>query len=76
MSERAKNEIVKEKTSEMIGKEYEILFEGAARENASRGKTRGNKDIVVNTQAKPGEVKNVRITKVKGHTPIGEVIDA
>lgn len=73
---RVQNEIVKEKTSEMIGKEYEILFEGAARENASRGKTRGNKDIVVNTQAKPGEVKNVRITKVKGHTPIGEVIDA
>lgn len=70
------NEIVKAKTSEMIGKEYEILFEGAAKKNASRGKTRGNRDVVVNAQVKTGAIRNVRITAVKGHTPIGEIIDA
>jgi len=68
--------IFKEKSSEMIGKEYEVLFEGPARGSASRGKTRGHKDVVVQTCIKPGEVRNVIIRKVKGHTPIGELIDA
>ncbi|UCD18767.1 MAG: tRNA (N6-isopentenyl adenosine(37)-C2)-methylthiotransferase MiaB, partial [candidate division WOR-3 bacterium] len=63
----------KEKTEEMIGKEYEILFEGAARGNASRGKTRGNKDVVVQERIAPREIRNVLIKEVKGHTPIGEV---
>ncbi len=70
------NEITKEKTSEMIGREYEVLFESAARGKASRGKTRGNKDVIVQTQIKPGEVRNVVIKEVKGHTPIGELVDA
>ncbi len=70
------NEITKEKTYEMIGREYEVLFESAARGTASRGKTRGNKDVIVQTQIKPGEVRNVVIKEVKGHTPIGELVDA
>jgi tRNA-2-methylthio-N6-dimethylallyladenosine synthase len=73
---RVQNEIIREKTAEMIGKEYEVLFEGAARNNTSRGKTRGNKDIVVNARIKPGEVRHVLIKEVKGHTPIGELADA
>jgi len=72
---RVQNEIVKEKTSGMIGREYEVLFESAARGKASRGKTRGNKDVIVQTQIKPGEVRNVVIKEMKGHTPIGELID-
>jgi tRNA-2-methylthio-N6-dimethylallyladenosine synthase len=67
--------IVKEKTRNMIGKEYEILFEGAARARASRGKTRGNKDVVVQKLIEPGEIRNVAIKEVKGHTPIGELRD-
>jgi tRNA-2-methylthio-N6-dimethylallyladenosine synthase len=73
---RVQNEITGEKTSEMTNKEYEILFESPARGNASRGKTRGNKDVVVNRQFTPGEVRKVVIKQVKGHTPIGELIDA
>lgn len=66
--------IVKEKTAEMVGKTYEVLFESEAKNKASRGKTRGNKDVVVDAQITPGEVRQVRITCIKGHTPIGEVI--
>lgn len=70
------HQIVKEKTGDMIGKEYEILFEGAARGCASRGKTRGNKDVVVQECIEPGAIRNVVINEVKGHTPIGELSDA
>ena len=73
---QVQKEIVKEKTAEMIGRQYEILFEDKARGDASRGKTRGNKDVVVHAQVRPGEVRNVVITEVTGHTPIGELIDA
>ena len=67
--------ITKEKTEQMKGKKYEILIEGPARGCASRGKTRGNKDVVIETRIKPGEVRNVLITSIKGHTPIGEMVD-
>ena len=73
---QVKNEIVVKKTKAMIGKVYEVLFESAARGNGSRGKTRGNKNVVVQKKIKPGEVRNVRITEVKGQTPIGKVVDA
>jgi tRNA-2-methylthio-N6-dimethylallyladenosine synthase len=67
--------MIKEKTEQMKGKKYEILIEGPARGCASRGKTRGNKDVVIETRIKPGEVRNVLITSIKGHTPIGEMVD-
>lgn len=73
---QVKNGIVVEKTKAMIGKVYEVLFESAARGNGSRGKTRGNKNVVVQEKIKPGEVRNVRIKEVKGQTPIGELVDA
>jgi tRNA-2-methylthio-N6-dimethylallyladenosine synthase len=69
----AQHKIVKEKAAEMIGKTYEVLFESKAKNKASRGKTRGNKDVVVNAQIAPGEVRQVKISCVKGHTPIGEI---
>jgi tRNA-2-methylthio-N6-dimethylallyladenosine synthase len=72
---KIQNTITREKTEQMIGKRYEILIEGLARGNASRGKTRGNKDIVVEKNIAPGTVMNVLITQVKGHTPIGETIN-
>jgi len=69
------NKITKEKAEQMKGKEYEILIEGPARGHASRGKTRGNKDVVVEERIEPGTITNVLIKDVKGHTPIGEVVD-
>jgi tRNA-2-methylthio-N6-dimethylallyladenosine synthase len=68
------HKIVREKTADMIGKTYEVLFESEAKNNASRGKTRGNKDVVVDTQIAPGEVRRVKITCVKGHTPVGTIV--
>ncbi len=67
------HKIVKEKTAEMVGKTYEVLFESEAKNNASRGKTRGNKDVVVDARIASGEVRQVKITCVKGHTPIGQI---
>ncbi len=67
------NTITRERTEAMMGKQYEILIEGPARGNASRGKTRGNKDVVVEQRLAPGTIVNVSITQVKGHTPIGEI---
>jgi len=67
------NMITKEKTERMKDRKYEILIEGPARGSASRGKTRGNKDVVVEKRIEPGTIINVLITRVNGHTPIGEV---
>ena len=68
------NAITKEKTEQMKGRKYEILIEGPARGHASRGKTRGNKDVVVEECIEPGSMINVLIKDVKGHTPIGEAV--
>jgi tRNA-2-methylthio-N6-dimethylallyladenosine synthase len=68
------NDIFKEKSEQMKGKKYEIMVEGPARGNASRGKTRGNKDVVVEECIEAGTVIDVLIKDVKGHTPIAERI--
>ena len=65
--------IILEKTREMTGNRYEILFESEAK-NGTRGKTRGNKDVIVVQIIKPGEVHEVIIKKVKGRTAIGELV--
>ncbi len=65
--------IMVEKTHEMLGKKYEILIEAPAKNNASRGKTRGNRDVVVHEHLPPGRVVRVLITEVMGRTPIGTV---
>ncbi len=67
------NRIMVEKTKKMIGKKFKILFESRAKNGATRGKTRGNKDIVVEQEITPGEVRQVIIKKVRGRTPIGEI---
>jgi tRNA-2-methylthio-N6-dimethylallyladenosine synthase len=68
------NRIFKEKSEQMKGKKYEIMIEGPARGGASRGKTRGNKDVVVEERVEPGTIVDVLIKDVRGHTPIGERI--
>lgn len=67
------NQIVIKKTEQMIGKTYEVLFEEKA-ENGTRGKTRENKDVIVENSITPGSVKNILITKVRGRTPIGKIV--
>jgi tRNA-2-methylthio-N6-dimethylallyladenosine synthase len=63
--------IMAEKTQEMFGEEYEILVEAPAQNGAFRGKTRGNRDVVVYEQVHPGSVLTVKITDIKGRTAIG-----
>jgi hypothetical protein len=58
----------------MVGQRYEVLFEAHARDGATRGKTRGNKDVVVLQPVVLGEVKNVVIREIRGRTPIGELM--
>ncbi len=67
-------DIIKEKTRMMIGKTYEVLFESPAKGTGTRGKTRGNKDVVVKQQIEPGAVHMVRIDEVQGRTPIGQIV--
>jgi tRNA-2-methylthio-N6-dimethylallyladenosine synthase len=67
--------IVMGQTKKMIGKIYEVLFEGPAANNASRGKTRGNKDVIVEQEIRPGFLGKVVIKTVKGRTPIAQLIE-
>ncbi len=66
--------IILEKTESMIGKKFEVLFEGRAKNGATRGTSRRNKSIIVEQEIAPGEVRDVIIEKVKGSTPIGVLI--
>ncbi len=68
------NQIIMKKTQTMIGKRFEVLFESKARHGAARGKTRGNKDIVVEERLQPGEIRDVVIREVRGRTPIGHCV--
>jgi len=68
------NKIIKKKTLKMVGKKYEVLFEERAK-NGTRGKTRGNKDVVVEKILNPGSVSWIRIIRVKGRTPLGEIVE-
>lgn len=56
----------------MIGQEYELLIE---RENAGGvlGRTRGGVPVAVKEKRTPGEFCRVRIVKISGRTPIGEL---
>jgi tRNA-2-methylthio-N6-dimethylallyladenosine synthase len=68
-------QIIEQKTKEMIGKRFDILFEDKAREGGTRGKTRGNKDVIVKRTISPGEVREVIIEQIRGRTPIGKIVD-
>jgi len=68
------NEIVTRKTKLMIGHTYEVLFEVPARQGGMRGKTRGNKDVIVAMDVVPGTTANVKIEKVIGRTPTGAIV--
>lgn len=67
------NNIIIKKTKQMLGKEYEVLFEERV-ENGTRGKTRGNKDVIVEKELEPAAVHRILITEVRGRTPIGKIV--
>lgn len=67
------SQIVIKKAKQMIGKTYEVLFEEKV-ENGTRGKTRGNKDVIAENLVAVGLVKNILITKILGRTPIGKIV--
>ncbi|MEO0155556.1 MAG: tRNA (N6-isopentenyl adenosine(37)-C2)-methylthiotransferase MiaB [candidate division WOR-3 bacterium] len=68
------NQIIIKKAEKMIGKIYEVLFEEPAT-NGTRGKTRGNKDVIIEKTIEPGAVHNVLIARIKGRTPIGAIVE-
>lgn len=68
------NKIVISKTRLMIGQTYEVLFESPALDNATRGKTRGNKEVIVEKEIAPGVLSKVIVKEVRGRTPIAEII--
>ncbi len=70
---QVQNQIIIKKTKEMVGKTYEVLFEEMA-ENGTRGKTRGNKDVIVESCIPPGSIRNVCIQSISGRTPIGQIV--
>jgi len=68
------NKIVISKARQMIGQTYEVLFESPALNNATRGKTRGNKNVIVEKEIAPGVLSKVIVKEVRGRTPIAEII--
>lgn len=68
------SEIVMAHARKMIGRSYEVLFESGASNNTARGKTRGNKDIIVERKITPGFLGRVIVKKVRGRTPIAETV--
>ncbi len=69
---QVQNQIIIKKTKEMIGKTYEVLFEEMVR-NGTRGKTRGNKDVIIEQCVQFGTVSNVIVEKIRGRTPIVKI---
>lgn len=69
------NQMIMKRTRAMIGKRFEVLFESEARQGATRGKTRGNKDVVVEQRLEPGEIRDVVIREVRGRTPMGDCVE-
>ncbi|HEC79528.1 MAG TPA: tRNA (N6-isopentenyl adenosine(37)-C2)-methylthiotransferase MiaB [candidate division WOR-3 bacterium] len=66
------NKIMLDKIKAMVGHTYEVLFEAKSEYGGTRGKTRGNRDVVVEETIEPGEIRKVLICEVRGRTPIGK----
>ncbi len=68
------NTITVNKARQMLGQKYEVLFEGPARHNATRGKTRGNIEVIVDKEIAPGVLSDMIIKEVRGRTLIAEFV--
>jgi tRNA-2-methylthio-N6-dimethylallyladenosine synthase len=65
--------ITQKRVQSMINKKYEVLFEEPAKQGGTRGRTRGNRDIIVRSDIPPGSIHTVEVVEVKGRTPIGTI---
>jgi len=65
------NRISYDKNREMIGKTYEVFFEGTSKRNPKElyGRTDGNKIVVYNGEY--SRTAKVVIKSIRGHTPFG-----
>ncbi|MFA5031863.1 MAG: tRNA (N6-isopentenyl adenosine(37)-C2)-methylthiotransferase MiaB [bacterium] len=69
------HKIIRIKNEQLIGTTQEVLVEYKGRKhNGWRGKTKQNKIVVVEGKTLPGEIVKVKITGLKGWTPVGEII--
>jgi tRNA-2-methylthio-N6-dimethylallyladenosine synthase len=66
--------ITVQKLRGMKGQRFEVLFEEAAKRGGTRGRTRGNRDVVVPADISPGAVHTVEVVDIKGRTPIADII--
>jgi tRNA-2-methylthio-N6-dimethylallyladenosine synthase len=64
----------RERGQRFVGRELEVLVEGASRHDLSRlrGRTRHNKVVNFDGLAEPGDVVDVRITSATSQTLAGE----
>lgn len=70
---RIQNRITKENNRSLIGKGFEVLIERKGRRGDFLGRTRQNIMVAVGGEVKIGKFYDVKITKIKGWTPVGEV---
>jgi len=69
------NRITRERNLELIGREFELLIEAPApRGQAMLGRTRNNHTVVVDEETPVGTFANVRVTSLRGWTPVGQVL--
>lgn len=71
---KVQSEVTKEKLNSMRGRTYEVLFEEPAKHGGFRGKTRGNRDVIIQSNFTPGAIAYVLIDKIQGRTPIGSIV--
>ncbi len=67
------NDITRERNRALVGTRLEVLVE-ARRGVDLLARTRTNKIVVLNAEAQVGAKLNVRISGIKGWTPIGELV--
>jgi len=67
------NEITEEKAHALKGKELEVLVVDKAKKGGKIGKSKNGKIIIVNGVAKIGSSYIVKINRINGWVPIGEI---
>ncbi|MCK4225413.1 tRNA (N6-isopentenyl adenosine(37)-C2)-methylthiotransferase MiaB [candidate division WOR-3 bacterium] len=67
------NSITMEKASAFKGKKMEVLIMGEAKKGGKIGKNRSGRIIIINGVAKIGSTYIVKINRINGRVPIGEI---
>lgn len=66
------NRITKERNSELLGRVVEVMVEGKNKRGEFYGRTPTNKLVIIKDKAEMGEIIKVKITEIKGWTPISK----